>query len=184
MTKSGIDQANICFSDLNPEKTHEFDFRPGDEVVRNLVADLGLLGLSKLRLHGRLFAVGRKSWVLDSHLGARVVQPCVVSLDPVSTRIDAPVERKFVPLTEMETMQVSEEEIEMEQDDNIEPIGEGVDLLTILSESLVLELPTYPRSKGAVLKKATFSAAGVVAMSDEDAKPFAGLAALKAKLEK
>mgnify|MGYP001162714339 CR=1 FL=1 len=185
MTKSSMDRAIICFSDLNPKKTHEFDFRPGDDVAGNLVTDLGLLGLSKLRLYGRLFAVGQKGWVLDARLGARVVQSCVVSLDLVSTRIDAAVERKFVPITEMEPTQFSEEdEIEMQQDDSVEPLGAGVDLLSILSESLALELPAYPRSQGAVLEKATFSAEGVVPMSYEDAKPFAGLAALKAKLAK
>ncbi|MGB1828802.1 MAG: DUF177 domain-containing protein, partial [Paracoccaceae bacterium] len=77
-----------------------------------------------------------------------------------------------------------DEEIEMDQDDSIEPLEEGVDLLTILTESLALELPAYPRSKGAVLKTSIFSADGTVPMSDEDAKPFAGLAALRAKLEK
>ena len=185
MTESDMDRAFICFSDLNPKKTHEFDFRPGDELVVNLATDLGLLGLSKLRLHGRLFAVGQKVWVLDARLGARVFQSCVVSLDLVSTRIDAAVERKFVPIAEMEPTQVSEDaEIEMQQDDSLEPLGAGVDLLSILSESLVLELPTYPRSQGAVLKKTNFSAEGAAPMSDEDAKPFAGLAALKAKLAK
>ena len=185
MTKCDNDRAIIRFSDLNPKKTHEFDFRPGDGVVVNLMTDLGLLGLSNLRLYGRLFAVGQKVWVLDARLGARVVQSCVVSLDLVSTRIDAAVERKFVPITAMGPMQVSEDdEIEMQQDESVEPLGAGVDLLSILSESLVLELPTYPRSQGAVMKKATFSAEGVVPMSDEDAKPFAGLAALKAKLAK
>ena len=185
MTKCDIDRAIIRFSDLNPKKTHEFDFRPGDDVVTNLVKDLGLLGLSNLRLFGRLFAVGQKVWVLDARLGARVIQSCVLSLDLVSTRINAAVERKFVPMTEMEPTQVSEDyEIEMQQDDSVEPLGAGVDLLSILSEALVLELPTYPRSKGAVLKNATFSAEGVVPMSDEDAKPFSGLAALKLKLAK
>ena len=185
MTKRVRDRAIICFSDLNPKKTHEFDFRPGDDVIGNLVTDLGLLGLSKLRLYGRLFAVGQKGWLLDARLGARVVQSCVVSLDLVSTQIDAAVKRKFVPMAEMESTQVSEDdEIEMEQDDSVEPLGAGVDLLSILSESLALELPAYPRSQGAVLKKASFSVEGVVAMNNEDAKPFAGLAVLKAKLEK
>ncbi len=185
MTKSGMYKANIYFNDLNPEKNHEFDFCPVDEEVGNLVADLGLLGLSKLRLRGRLFAVGLGGWVLDAHLSATVVQACVVTLVPTSTRIYAPVERKFVPLTEMEAMQVSKyDEIGIEQDDTIELLVDGINLLSILSESLALELPAYPRAKGAVLKKATFSAAGVAPISDEDTKPFAGLATLKEKLEK
>ena len=185
MTKSVIDRAIICFIDLNPKQTHEFDFWPGDDVIGNLVTDLGLLGLSKLRLYGRLFAVGQKGWVLDARLEARVVQSCVVSLDLVITPIDAAVERKFVPVTKMASTQVSVDyEIDIQQDDSVEPLGASIDLLSILSESLALELPAYPRSQGAVLKTATFSAEGVVPMNDEDAKPFAGLATLKANLEK
>ena len=185
MAVSSMERAIIFFSDLNPKKTHEFDFRPGVDVVGDLLTDLGLLGLSRLRLHGRLFAVGESGWLLEARLGAKVVQSCVVTLDLVSTRIDAVIERKFVPITAMEPVQVSKDvEIEMQQDDSVEPLGAGVDLLSILSESLALELPVYPRSEGAVLKKATFSAEGVLPMNDTDAKPFAGLAALKAKLEK
>ncbi|MFZ8883193.1 MAG: YceD family protein, partial [Paracoccaceae bacterium] len=105
--------------------------------------------------------------------------------DPVSTRIDVTVERKFIPLSDLTfDNDGKDEEIEMDQDDSIEPLEEGVDLLTVLTESLTLELPAYPRSEGAVLKTSTFSADGTVPMSDEDAKPFAGLAALRAKLEK
>jgi uncharacterized metal-binding protein YceD (DUF177 family) len=185
MAKQSEDQAKICFSDLNPKKVHDFDFRPTPEIIQKLVTELELLGLSKVRFHGQLRAVGRKGWELTAHCGARVIQPCVVSLDPVSTRIDVTVERKFIPLSDPAfDNDGKDEEIEMDQDDSIEPLEEGVDLLTILTESLALELPAYPRSKGAVLKTSTFSADGTVPMSDEDAKPFAGLAALRAKLEK
>ena len=154
MAKQSVDQAKICFSDLNPKKVHDFDFRPTPEIIQKLVTELELLGLSKVRFHGQLRAVGRKGWELTAHFGARVIQPCVVSLDPVSTRIDVTVERKFVPLSDLTfDNNGKDEEIEMDQDDSIEPLEAGVDFLTILTESLALELPAYPRSEGAVLKE-------------------------------
>ena len=101
MAKQSEDKVKICFSDLNPKKVHDFDFRPTPEIIEKMVTELELLGLSKVRFHGQLRAVGCKGWELTAHFGARVIQPCVVSLDPVSTRIDVTVERKFVPLSDL-----------------------------------------------------------------------------------
>ena len=49
--------------------------------------------------------------------------------------------------------------------------------------ALVLALPEYPRSEGAELGEAIFTEAGLAPMKDEDARPFAGLAALKDQLK-
>ena len=49
-------------------------------------------------------------------------------------------------------------------------------------EELSLAVPEYPRSPDATLEQANFTKPGETPMSDEDARPFAGLAALKDKL--
>jgi len=53
-----------------------------------------------------------------------------------------------------------------------------------MAEALALALPDYPRAEGAALDKSTFAAPGTAPLQDADLKPFAGLAALKSKLEK
>ena len=51
------------------------------------------------------------------------------------------------------------------------------------SVALALALPLYPRAPGAELGQAVFAEPGTAPLKDEDLRPFAGLAGLKAKLE-
>jgi len=106
----------------------------------------------------------------------------LVTLDPVTTRIDVPVIREFVEGLEQPVD--DEEEIEISPDDNSEPLGSHIDLETVMIEALSLALPLYPRIEGAELTDSNFTAEGIQPMSNEDAKPFAGLASLRDKLEK
>ena len=52
----------------------------------------------------------------------------------------------------------------------------------VLAEALALALPDYPRGDEEVIGEQVFTEPGKEAMTDEDAKPFAGLAALRDKL--
>ena len=49
-------------------------------------------------------------------------------------------------------------------------------------EALSLAIPLYPRAEDATLGEAVFTEPGKQAMTDEDAKPFAGLASLRESL--
>jgi uncharacterized metal-binding protein YceD (DUF177 family) len=158
-----------------------FDLMP-DTITRERIGrEMDLLALKKLRLSGRLSAEGRQDWRLEATLGATVVQPCVVTLEPVTTRIDVPILRRFV--ADLPEPEPAMEEHEMPEDDTLEPLPPELDLEAILIEALALNLPLYPRKDEAALGEAVFAAPGVTPMRDEDAKPLAGLAALKARLE-
>ena len=74
-------------------------------------------------------------------------------------------------------------ELEMSQDDTIDPLPETLDLAQVMIEALSLALPPYPRSACAALGKIAVTAPGLTPMSDDDAKPFAGLGALRESLE-
>ena len=54
----------------------------------------------------------------------------------------------------------------------------------VFVESLAIELPTYPKVDGASLETTAFTEPGKAALSDDDVKPFAGLAALRDKMQK
>ena len=136
-------------------------------------------GVKKLRFTGSLSPQGRKDWSLLADLGATVVQDCVVTLDPVTTRIDEPVTRSYVA----EIPEIEASEIEMPVDDTVEKLPETLDLALVMIEALALALPSYPRAAGADLTQAVFAEPGVTPMSDDDAKPFAGLGALRESLE-
>ncbi|MCR9127668.1 MAG: DUF177 domain-containing protein [Rhodobacteraceae bacterium] len=169
------DTTVLKLADLPQNRPTDFDLSPGGAAMKALCAELGLSGLRKLRLRGRLRAVGRRDWHLEATLGATVVQPCTVTLQPVTTRIDAPVERRY--LADMPEPESAE--IEMPEDDTAEPLPAEIDLSALLGEALALNLPLYPRSEGAELGEAVYTAPGRAAMRDADARPFAGLAVLK-----
>jgi uncharacterized metal-binding protein YceD (DUF177 family) len=116
---------------------------------------------------------------LKAVLGATVVQPCSVTLDPVTTRIDVPVTRLY----QREYQDIDAPEAEMPEDDTIEPLGTWIDVEAAMIEALVLALPLYPRADGAELGEAVFTTPGQTPMRDEDARPFAGLEALKSQMK-
>lgn len=152
----------------------------GDQKTK-AIEQLALLDLQKLRFGGKLTPRGKSDWVLSAELGASATQACVVTLDPVKTRIDSPVSRVFTSKwEEPDPDSVSE----MDGDVESEPVSEIIDLAAIAVEALALALPLYPRTSDAGLDAAVFSEPGIKPMTDEDTKPFAGLAALKEKLEK
>lgn len=147
-----------------------------DEDARSDIADtLELRGLRKVRLEGSLAPDGSRDWRLDAKLGATAVQSCVVTLEPVTTRVDTDVVRRYLA----DGVPEPEGETEMPEDDTIEPLPAAVDLKVLVAEALALALPDYPRAEGVAPVEQTFAAPGTAPMTDEDAKPFAALKVLK-----
>ena len=163
-----------------------FEHRLESAELKAMIAELDLSGLRKVSFSGELSPAGKHDWALDAKLGATAVQPCTVTLEPVTTRVETDVTRRYV--VEMPNQSDTGEEDEfggtaMLDDDTLEPLGKEIDLWNLLVESLALALPDYPRAEGAELDTLKVTEAGKDAMSDEDLKPFAGLADLKSKLE-
>ncbi|MDO5605741.1 MAG: DUF177 domain-containing protein [Paracoccus sp. (in: a-proteobacteria)] len=157
---------------LSATRDNEFALAP-DHDVRGVIADqLGLLELPELTMSGAVRASGADEWVLTAGLRARVVQPCVVTLEPVETAITESVTLTFSP----HVTAPDEEEAEM-GDDTVEPLGQWIALGEIALEALVLALPTHPRAPGAEMPEAAL-APDDGADSGETRRPFAGLADL------
>ena len=182
MSDTAKNTAQFRVADLRQNRETRFDLRPEQSVCDALAAEMGLVGLRKLRLSGVLRAMGKTDWEVVATLGATVVQPCVVTLAPVTTRIDVPVERRFLAGFEAPLASEEDEEIEIPEDENAEPLGTIIDLDQVMSEALALNLPLYPRADGAEIETAVFTEPGKTAMTDEDTRPFAGLAGLRDKL--
>ena len=79
---------SLRVADLPQNAPTSFDLRPAAAALDEIRQDLGLLGLRKLSFSGDVQARGKRDWVLNGKLGATVIQPCVVTLEPVTTRID------------------------------------------------------------------------------------------------
>ena len=166
-------------ADLPQRKATSFALKPDAADCAALAAELGLSGLSKLRFTGQIAPNGPKDWQLDGELGATVVQPCVVTLEPVTTRIDIEVTRHY--LSDMPEPDPGE--TEMPEDETQEPLGAVIDPAVVMAEALALALPLYPRKDGASLGEAVFAAPGIDPLRDTDLKPFAGLKDLRDKLK-
>ena len=173
-------QTSFCVADLPQNAPTPFDLRPNAETLEAIKQELGLLGLRKLTFVGDLRAQGKRDWALTGKLGATVIQPCVVTLEPVTTRIETPVTRLFLA----DWNDPDEPEFEIPEGDEIEPLGTEIDPALIMVEALSLALPQYSRKEGAELGQADYTEPGKQALTDEDVKPFAGLAGLRDALKK
>lgn len=166
-------------AELPQRRPHEVDLTPDAASMAALARELGLDGLRKMRLTGKLSPLGKRDWRFTGQVGATVIQPCVITLEPVTTRVEEPIDRTWRAGMEEETAAESE----MPDDATEEPLGDVIDLGLVAQEALALAIPMYPQAKGATLKTTNFTEPGKEAMTDEAAKPFAGLAALKATME-
>lgn len=156
---------------LSSRQANEFDLTPNAEARAKIAGELGLLDLPLLSFKGRITAAMSDAWELKAKLVAQVIQPSVVTLEPVSADIAEEVHRNFSP----HVATPDGEEAEM-LDDETEPLGQYIDLQTLMIEELSLALPLYPRLPGEELDEAP-------AAEDEaeTRRPFAGLADLLQK---
>lgn len=156
----------------------EFALAPDAETRAAMAERLGLLALRKLTLAGRILPASGRDWHLEARLGATVVQPCGVTLAPVTTRIDEDVTRRY--LADLPATPHAEgDETEMPEDTDVEPLPRAVDLLALAEEALSLALPMFPRAPDAGFDGAQVTEPGKRAMTDADARPFAQLARLR-----
>lgn len=151
-----------------------------DAALRKVLAETyGVAQIRKLSFQGTLRAVGKTDWTLTGHLGATVVQPCVITLDPVVTRIEEEVARQYIS----DWQDPEDTEVEMPDDDSSEPLGAEIDVMAAIGEALSLAIPAYPRADGAELGALLHAEPGVEPLNEDTVRPFAGLADLKKKMD-
>lgn len=171
--------STIPLAKLALGQVHRVTWVPVKSELKALAESLDLLDLRKLRVEVTLSPRGKSDWNMSVRWGATVVQPCVISLLPVSTRLEETDELTYTA----HMPEIMESEAEMPEDDGLEPLLEIIELQEVLREMISLALPAYPRADQATLGAAVFGPPGVAPMTDNDVKPFAGLAALKETLE-
>jgi hypothetical protein len=117
---------------------------------------------------GKVHVVGR--------VRARIGQTCVVTLEPIASEIDEPIDLMFAPpeqIPDMADLVDGDSDDAAEIPDPPEPImGGQIDLGRVAADALFLAIDPYPRKPGAVFEP---EIAAVVA---ED-HPFAALKLLK-----
>ena len=127
--------------------------------------------------HASLTAVKLRGGIrVQGRLTARIVQPSVVTFEPVSQDIDEPVDRLFVqgPDKPHNPAPGAEIFVDLEDEDFPDHVdGNEVDLSSLLIETLALAIDPYPRLPGESLENLGLD------LSDQEEGPFAGLKSLK-----
>jgi hypothetical protein len=154
-----------------------------DAECAGLAVRLGLLALERLEAEAVLTPAASENgihlavdWVAD------VVQSCVVSLEPVASRLNDSFGLLYAPAQEpREFADVKRNEVQIDIDgrDPPEPlIGDRIDVGEAIAEQLALALDVYPRRPGASILTEY-----VIGQEDTDARqmPFATLAELAVK---
>ena len=119
------------------------------EERTRLVERLGLRGLVSLSADVSLSPWGEGGVCARGEFKSRVVQACVVSLDPVTNIVDESFDIKFLPPTQLgQPLQVIVNE---DLDEDLpEAIEEGrIDIGELVVQLLALALDPYPRKAGA-----------------------------------
>lgn len=177
----------IVMAELPSRKESRVTLVPEAADLAAMTTALDLTALRKMRFEVTLAPMGKTDWHLTAQLGATVVQPCVVTLEPVTTRIEDKIERIYLAqgfeTADTQTGGTQTNDIEIPDDDRLEPLSPTLDLGALAVEALALALPAYPRAADAALKEAVFTEPGKAPMTDKDARPFAGLAALRDQLK-
>ena len=147
-----------------------------DEAERTAVAErLALAGIDRFEAHAALERDGENVRA-TGRIKAVLTQSCVATGEPVPAHVDEPFDLLFLP----EPSGGPDEEVELSEEDCdvVFHDGAALDLGAALADTLALALDPYPRSPSA---DEALREAGV--LTEEQASPFAALAALKASRE-
>ena len=113
---------------------------------------------------------------VTGYVRARIGQTCVVTLEPIESDIDEPIDVIFAPPEQIPQMaDLVDEAAESDQEipDPPEPIENGIiDLGRVATDALFLAVDPYPRKPDAVFEP-------LVEAADPEDHPFAALKALK-----
>ena len=150
-----------------------------DRAERKAIAALlDLAALDRLTFAFRLNRRGQGRIALQGTLATAVTQACVVSLEPVESALDVPVEVEFWPVPMIDDLAASPDEATSHGTlDWPEPVeGGGIDLGPVIYETLATALDPYPKREGVSLE---WSEAGSGAEPEQAESPFAALKRLK-----
>lgn len=165
--------------DSMPTAGRDIDITVDREVREAIAAQLEVTAVDRLqvKLHAVRFRGGIR---VTGHLKGLVVQPSVVSLEPVTEEVGEPVDRIFLPGGEKAFAGKADAEVFVDLDGDDVPDhfeGNEADLSDLIVETLALSIDPYPRLEGESIGIAGDE-------DDEDDSPFAGLRALKVDEDK
>jgi uncharacterized metal-binding protein YceD (DUF177 family) len=161
-----------------PENGLQMDIAP-DAVVREALAkSAGLMALPRLEASFDLTPQGSDGLHVAGRVSASIVQSCVVTLDPLESEIAEEIDLLFMPpvgaAKEEDVSAQAGREVEIRDEPEVLDDG-AVDLGELAIEFFLLGIDPYPRKPGVLFETPQDD--------DPSARPFAALAALKARIK-
>ncbi len=165
--------------DSMPTAGRDVHLEPSEGERAAIAVRLGVTSVDSLdvRLHAVRFRGGIR---VTGRLVARVMQPSVVTLEPVLQEVSEPIDRIFLPGGEKPYAGPADAEIfvDLEGEDMPDHFeGNEADLTGLVIETMVLAVDLYPREPGVSLEDTGY------APDLDEAGPFAALKALKPREE-
>lgn len=176
---------------------------------KEIARQYDLIGLDALSYEARLEPFGRAGWRLSGRMRAAVRQRCVVTLEEAPAALDEPFVRLWSPdapdaLFDAEAAAGRLDFMDRDPglaaesgwgDDaaegaadqggdaaEIERTPDPIDPAAVALETFTLALDPYPRAAGVDFAGANFGPPGSAPLTDEAARPFAGLESLRGRL--
>jgi uncharacterized metal-binding protein YceD (DUF177 family) len=156
-------------------QAREISLTPPAEIREKIAAWAEISGLQSLTATLRLSRLSDGFYAYDGRLEADVVQPCVVTLEPVASHIDREFARRYrvLPARRGKVQFSAEDAVVDPEDDETETIQSPfIDLAAPVLEEFSLGLDPYPRAPGAVYD-------GPEEVPEPEEHPFAVLEQLK-----
>lgn len=164
--------------DSIPAEGRDLEVSVGEEERAGIAAQLAITEVERLdvRLHADKFRGGIR---VTGRIDAAIVQPSVVSLEPVRQAIQEPIDRVFLPGREKPYAGPAGAEVFVDLEgadlpDHFE--GPEVDLSDLIIETLALAVDPYPRAPGE-----SVADLGVEVTEEAAESPFSKLKALKSR---
>ena len=152
-----------------------FAFSANPDERAALVHRLGLEKLRSLSVSGHIRPLSDgRTMLVQGSFSAEVVQSCVVTLDPVESRLEETFEIRYVSNGDLAAATEHDVEVSPEDTDEEPFDGTSIDLGAVAVEFLSLALDPYPRKPRAEFAFET--------APEQDLGPFAGLAKLRNKV--
>lgn len=152
------------------------------EECAALAARFNVPAVRSLRFAFQAQPTGAGGWRIIGAVEAGLIQTCVVTVEPVDTDVAEPVERRFVPRDQLPPVPPgAERELDAATADGPDGYDDSIDLGEIAAEAVALAIDPYPRHPDADFANLIASPAGAEPLTDEAARPFAGLAALRGR---
>jgi uncharacterized metal-binding protein YceD (DUF177 family) len=150
-----------------------------DSAEREAIASLlDLIALDRLSFAFQVHRRGQGCLTLEGALSASMTQTCVVSLDPVASTLEAPVEIEFWPLHLIaDRAETADEAASNSSLAWPEPIVDHkIDLGPVIYETLATALDPYPKREGVSFQ---WSEGSAETNAEPAQSPFEALRSLK-----